>query len=399
MLELENVHYSTYRRILFLILGASLSFSKILLGLNVSISDAIILLVLLYLLSQHRLFFIKVELLMLSVIIYKLAVSLFIIPNILNVKSISANPIIKLAVVFLYFFISICFENGEILLVLKGFIYFNVIIGIIGILITFLNLELVFPFLMEYDRYIGLMNDPNYYSLIQVLSLAIVSSQPHEFWHNRILIFVLIVSALLSGSKTSLLVLLIFLIFALIKYSIDLIKSRRFLRLITFLFIIVSSSWVMILAQDFFINIINKIASMSFSLSRILTLFAGNALNSGGSDRSIVWLKGLNVINKTYGFGIGFADYTEVAHNTYLQLIAEWGIIFGGIFILLCLIVMLKNLYSKRYLGFTIGLCLAIFYIYFFDLSLNNSKPFWLFLGLAFSLDVRNHDGIRDKLN
>lgn len=399
MLELENVHYSTYRRILFLILGASLSFSKILLGLNVSISDAIILLVLLYLLSQHRLFFIKVELLMLSVIIYKLAVSLFIIPNILNVKSISANPIIKLAVVFLYFFISICFEKGEILLVLKGFIYFNVIIGIIGILITFLNLELVFPFLMEYDRYIGLMNDPNYYSLIQVLSLAIVSSQPHEFWHNRILIFVLIVSALLSGSKTSLLVLLIFLIFALIKYSIDLIKSRRFLRLITFLFIIVSSSWVMILAQDFFINIINKIASMSFSLSRILTLFAGNALNSGGSDRSIVWLKGLNVINKTYGFGIGFADYTEVAHNTYLQLIAEWGIIFGGIFILLCLIVMLKNLYSKRYLGFTIGLCLAIFYIYFFDLSLNNSKPFWLFLGLAFSLDVRNHDGIRDKLN
>lgn len=399
MLELENVHYSTYRRILFLILGASLSFSKILLGLNVSISDAIILLVLLYLLSQHRLFFIKVELLMLSVIIYKLAVSLFIIPNILNVKSISANPIIKLAVVFLYFFISICFEKGEILLVLKGFIYFNVIIGIIGILITFLNLESVFPFLMGYDRYIGLMNDPNYYSLIQVLSLAIVSSQPHEFWHNRILIFVLIVSALLSGSKTSLLVLLIFLIFALIKYSIDLIKSRRFLRLITFLFIIVSSSSVMILAQDFFINIINKIASMSFSLSRTLTLFAGNALNSGGSDRSIVWLKGLNVINKTYGFGIGFADYTEVAHNTYLQLIAEWGIIFGGIFILLCLIVMLKNLYSKRYLGFTIGLCLAIFYIYFFDLSLNNSKPFWLFLGLAFSLDVRNHDGIRDKLN
>lgn len=409
MLELENVHYSTYRRILFLILGASLSFSKILLGLNVSISDAIILLVLLYLLSQHRLFFIKVELLMLSVIIYKLAVSLFIIPNILNVKSISANPIIKLAIVFLYFFISICFEKGEILLVLKGFIYFNVIIGIIGILITFLNLESVFPFLIGGERYIGLMNDPNYYSLIQVLSLAIVSSQPHEFWHNRILIFVLIVSALLSGSKTSLLVLLIFLIFALIKYSIDLIKSRRFLRLITFLFIIVSSSSVMILAQDFFINIINKIASMSFSLSRILTLFAGNALNSGGSNRSIVWLKALNVINKTYGFGIGFADYTEVtnslsgfglvAHNTYLQLIAEWGIIFGGIFILLCLIVMLKNLYSKRYLGFTIGLCLAIFYIYFFDLSLNNSKPFWFFLGLAFSLDVRNHDGIRDKLN
>ena len=409
MLELENVHYSTYRRILFLMLGASLSFSKIILGMNVSISDAIILLVLLYLLSQHRLFFIKVELLMLYVIIYKLAVSLFIIPNILNVNSISASSIIKLVVVFLYFFISICFEKGEILLVLKGFIYFNVIIGIIGILITFLNLESVFPFLIGSERYIGLMNDPNYYSLIQVLSLAIVSSQSHEFWHSRILIFVLIVSALLSGSKTSLLVLLIFLIFALIKYSIDLIKSRKFLHLITFLLIIVSSSSVMISAQYFFINIINKVASMSFSLSRILTLFAGNALNSGGSDRLTVWLKALSVINKTYGFGIGFADYTEVtnslygfgivAHNTYFQLIAEWGIIFGGIFILLCLIVMLKNLYSKRYLGFTIGLCLAIFYIYFFDLSLNNSKPFWFFLGLAFSLDVRNHNGIRKNLN
>lgn len=235
MLELENVHYSTYRRILFLMLGASLSFSKIILGMNVSISDAIILLVLLYLLSQHRLFFIKVELLMLYVIIYKLAVSLFIIPNILNVNSISASSIIKLVIVFLYFFISICFEKGEILLVLKGFVYFNVIIGIIGILITFLNLESVFPFLIGSERYIGLMNDPNYYSLIQVLSLAIVSSQSHEFWHSRILIFVLIVSALLSGSKTSLLVLLIFLIFALIKYSIDLIKSRKFLHLIMFL--------------------------------------------------------------------------------------------------------------------------------------------------------------------
>ena len=114
MRELENVHYSTYRRILFLMLGASLSFSKIILGMNVSISDAIILLVLLYLLSQHRLFFIKVELLMLYVIIYKLAVSLFIIPNILNVNLISASSIIKLVIVILYFFISISGKKNKI---------------------------------------------------------------------------------------------------------------------------------------------------------------------------------------------------------------------------------------------------------------------------------------------
>ncbi len=65
------------------------------------------------------------------------------------------------------------------------------------------------------------------------------------------------------------------------------------------------------------------------------------SLNDSGSERSVVWINAISVIKYTLGFGVGLVDYVHigsqingillVAHNTYLQVFAEWGILFGAL--------------------------------------------------------------------
>ena len=123
------------------------------------------------------------------------------------------------------------------------------------------------------------------------------------------------------------------------------------------------------------------------SFNRMTSIFKeGTAsINESGSDRSLVWLNAISLIKYTLGFGLGLFDYIHVgtyvngvslvAHNTYLQIFAEWGILFGLVFIFY-LIYLLFNLvkFNKNGRNLVWIVILLILMVYFMTVSFNNSR-------------------------
>ena len=127
-----------------------------------------------------------------------------------------------------------------------------------------------------------------------------------------------------------------------------------------------------------------------------------------GTGRGAIWLAALKIIedNPFLGVGVGNSgceiawhayharkEY-KVAHNTFLPIATETGLI--GLFIFIMLIgSILKNLYTKlkispptldrnfSYLGSAIYLSLASFFVQAMFLNMERDKYLWLLLGLA----------------
>ncbi|HDK4549403.1 TPA: O-antigen ligase family protein, partial [Staphylococcus aureus] len=131
------------------------------------------------------------------------------------------------------------------------------------------------------------------------------------------------------------------------------------------------------------------------SLNRMLSIFEEGfaSLNDSGSERSIVWFNAISVIKYTLGFGVGLVDYVHigsqingiqlVAHNTYLQIFAEWGILFGVVFAVY-LIYLLIELFRFNDSGknMTAIIVMLIMLIYFLAVSFNNSRYVAFILGI-----------------
>ncbi|EPM6862633.1 hypothetical protein [Enterococcus hirae] len=87
--------------------------------------------------------------------------------------------------------------------------------------------------------------------------------------------------------------------------------------------------------------------------------------------------------------GIGFVDYSSVAlsvsgsptiaHNTFLQIAVEWGIVPAMMGMLLVFGQFVRKLLLKKWL-----LCLLILanIIFSFSISLQNSRLLWILVGL-----------------
>ena len=80
--------------------------------------------------------------------------------------------------------------------------------------------------------------------------------------------------------------------------------------------------------------------------------------------------------------GIEFFNYAAIAHNTYLQLFAEWGIPLAIVFFIYVFNIIF-NAYSKSKNEFEKVLSVSVGIMLFGSLaiSLNNMRLFWLFLG------------------
>ncbi|HDE0623003.1 TPA: O-antigen ligase family protein, partial [Staphylococcus aureus] len=131
------------------------------------------------------------------------------------------------------------------------------------------------------------------------------------------------------------------------------------------------------------------------SLDRMASIFEEGfaSLNDSGSERSVVWINAISVIKYTLGFGVGLVDYVHigsqingillVAHNTYLQIFAEWGILFGALFIIFMLYLLFElfrfNISGKNVTAIVVMLTMLI---YFLTVSFNNSRYVAFILGI-----------------
>ncbi|KAB2336563.1 hypothetical protein F7731_09320 [Cytobacillus depressus] len=394
----SNQTFSIYI-LLLILLSSFLNQTYIVFGINSSIADTFLIFGLLYHLASNNIQIPKPHL----IYFLLLSTSILVIATFYTGYKFSVNinhysiikDYTKIIIVFLYFTLGFNVNKNEyIYIALKYFSYTAVFIGLIGIITNMLNINTGL-FYME-SRFKGLINDPNYFSVIQVAALPYFFSNS-SIKYKIVPILIIIYSILLSGSKTGFVVLLLYLmVFLLLNEKVVWWKK---------VFIFIFLPLFLYLYSQTILSIMNNIAAiipvaerLNLFIQDLLSSNVNNALNDGGSSRGGTWEIALKIISMVPLTGIGVGTYTKVAedisgigvlaHNTYLQLFSEWGIIFATIFFIYIFCVIFSPLTTRNSnsLKFIVASIILILLLGSFSISINNARMFWFFLGILASI-------------
>lgn len=383
-------------------LAVSLNYSSILYGVNFSFADFFCILSLMILMLKREVFVPFVPIIFFLVVsITTLITSVFWVP--LKFKyspafSDIAINYMKLFVVFIYFVLG---YNIAKLNITRGFLkhysLFSFIVGTVGVVslilnINFLSEQLFFGGL----RLKGLMNDPNFFAIIQVSAVVYFSRVKKIKTYFRFLVlFFLIVSILATGSKTGLIALCAYGTLRMLEHLFQSKKNIR--KIMQYLLFMIVFVLIIPLIYENIRYIFDTVIKFVPSFSRVEMLFLdyNNALADSGSERTLVWRNAINLIEQSPIIGIGIGTYSGlaemlfgiklIAHNTYLQLCAEW-----GIFLAILLYIYIFSIICKSTIGIksqsSINLILRdiiiVFLIGSISISFNNARMFWVFLGM-----------------
>lgn len=389
----------------FVLMGLFFNQSSIMFGFNISLSDFFLIPVFSYFLFSGRL---RIKLRYLS---FFLALSfvgffaaVFFLPSITPFNA-SLNAVlsgyIKLLASFLYFLVGFSiFEKGWSEAIVRSYSIGAFIIGFLGLLVTFSGTGFLrAQFLYGNVRLRGLMNDPNYFSVIQVSALVFFLRFRGMRKIVRFLVsLTLIMSIIASGSKTGLLTLAIYSVFFLFE------KAYRTRRKVFLLTVICLAVLFALLAYavlvDTLPDILDSLSSIFPAFSRVKLLFTdfSSALVEGGSGRNTAWYMAASIIQLFPVFGIGFGTYSKVsstlfgtrviAHNTFFQIFAEWGIPLAVCFFVFVMFQIIKASQDKRKNDYVVIVArdiVIVLLIGSLGISLNNARMFWFFLGLLAS--------------
>lgn len=389
------------------LMSVFLNQSNVLFGINLSLSDFLILGLLLILLIKQELTLPLTHIVVFSAFsIVILFHSLFIIPN---QYMIAANPLAtlidytKLLVVFLYYVIGFNLSRLKLITAfLKGFTVGAVGIGFIGILISFVPIPYLSSIMLFGEsRLIGFMNDPNFFAVIQCCALSILL-RIHPLNHViRVgAIGIILLSIISSGSKSAVILVGLYSGYFLIGKVVK-IKKATPLNIVSSLFLVLGLLAVIPNLLSYTDEFMAMIVYRFPIFSRVELLFTdfSSAVSDGGSGRAQVWETALHMINSAPLLGIGLGNYItianqfvhdpNVAHNTYLQLSAEWGIVLTALFFLYVgsTLIAVKPIISENdqenQNRQIIRDILIIFLIASVSISLNNARIFWLVLGMS----------------
>lgn len=395
---------STFLNILLIGLAIFIQQSFVIGGINISIADFIILILFAYILINHskiiEVNFILIFILILYIYRILMTVILGVFDDILiiNLKEILATSI-KFAFVVIYLLIgSIILKlSNSRTIFLKSYVISSAMIGILCVFRSVFKTPLLMRLLFFDElRSKGLMNDPNYFAMTQIISLILVFKLTHRFFYRLVLSLIILLSIFTTGSKTaSIIILLLIMGYCAIK-----LFNRNVVSIVS----VLSVFSILLLGAFYMINFGNwhiYDVDLGGSFNRMTSIFKeGTAsINESGSDRSLVWLNAISLIK--YTFGLGLFDYVHVgtylngvslvAHNTYLQIFAEWGIVFGLVFIFY-LIYLLFSLIKFNENGRNIVwiAILLILMVYFMTVSFNNSRYVAFVIGILIYLVQSN---------
>ncbi|MFE1242849.1 O-antigen ligase family protein [Fictibacillus sp. NPDC058756] len=400
-LQTNNINNKFYL-LLIVFIAIFLNQSTIINGANISFADLFCVITLLFLLLNNKLLFpIKPTLffLLLSVII--LFTSTFYVPVAFEYYPSTGNIFInylKLLIIFSYFIVGYNVPNHYYMeKTVKWYSLTALAIGTLGILLTTLNINFLTETLfLGTTRFKGLMNDPNYYAIIQVSAIAYFSRTKNAGkLMSKIAVFFIILSIFISGSKTGFITVFCYFIFRLVE---NIFKARKKInKIIINISLLIPILLIVIYAVFNLNSLLETIANIFPAFSRVQQLLIDfdNSVSENGSSRNSAWMAAIEIIKLSPIIGIGIGTYlgisekmfniNVIAHNTYLQLFTEWGIVlstilFMYIFFLIGKITFKKNIGTE--LNCTLRDILIVFLIGSLAISLNNARMVWFFLGM-----------------
>ncbi|WP_176697152.1 O-antigen ligase [Microbacterium sp. 3J1] len=411
-------HTSQLLLILGCALGLFLNHSTVVEGVNVSIADAF-LVILVFALAAHRRLVIPpfVLVFFLAVVAIAGVTAAVLTPILFGVDAGTAilSDILKMLVSFGYLICGIGVAMAGIhMSVLRWFAIGASAVAALGIVIEVVGIPALRA-TMYYGgaRYRGFMVDPNYWAVLACAALAfLVRDSTMRLALRLPMILSLIVSVLLSGSKTGLITMSV--LFAVL--VIDSVRKSRLKVEIALLFVgvgvAVTVAWGAITQA---VNgVVNQYVEVFPQLQRVSLLIEDpiGAISEGGSGRADTWESGLTMVERSPVFGVGIGSYravngslfgeTTVAHNTYLQLAAEWGLplailFLGWMGVLLVRATRMSGEDSAADDALVVRNMIIVFLIGSFSLSLNNARMFWLFVGVLIYLVYQQRWGAEGK--
>lgn len=407
--ELGRVERSTLRLPLVLacLTGLFLSHSANVGGVNLSIADILLVLTLLALVALQRIIvppFIVVF--FTTLVIVSGLTAMVATPITFGVSPDSGvlSDLLKTFVSLLYLICGVGIAGLRVHIdVLRWFAFGAAGVAIFGIAMEVTGIRLMAE-TMYYGgiRFRGFMVDPNYWAVLASSAIAFLA------WDRGVrpiiragLIISLVISVFLSGSKTGLITLLALgclLLFGRINRS----KNKLGLRFaLSLAIVLVAISFTTII--DDLQRLVNQYIGVLPQLARVSVLIQDplGAITEGGSGRSSAWESGLTMIERSPFVGVGIGAYravngalfgeTTLAHNTYLQLAAEWGLPLAALFFGWLVVLLVRA--SRQTTGshdsrdvVAVRNMVIVFLIGSMSLSLNNARMFWLFLGILIYL-------------
>ena len=257
-------------------------------------------------------------------------------------------------------------------------------------------------------RFRGLMNDPNYFSVLQVTSLVYFSRiKEIKVRYKFLAILITVLSVITSGSKTGIITLFFYLTIRIVEYTFN--QKKNIKAIFSQLFFILTLPIIIIMFPKFELDIVSSIPSFA----RIQLLFTdfNAALSEDGSGRELTLKAALDLIQESPFIGVGISTYTNItsmkysvdnlAHNTFLQLAAEWGIpltVALFTFILLNLLKAKTLSISNPKIALILRDIIIILLVGSLAISLNNARVLWLFLGALFYLNRQNKAKWKGKI-
>lgn len=399
-IELQSQKRKTTLTVVITLMGMFLHQTSGILGINASLADIFCVMVFFILLIQDKLVFpVKHTLFFILLSVVLLINSMFVVPMTISyypeLTSIITNYL-KLLMVFIYFIIGYCIARQSMFdYVLKWYSYFGLTVGCLGIIMTLTNIGLFNDVFFLWGRFKGLMNDPNYYAILQVTALAIAIRRISNNKYKPVIWILVFLSVSISGSKTGMITFIVYLIFYCFESIIR--KKKRLHEAILFCIVLA----IIFLLTPYFVTLINytidKISTFIPIFSRVEVLFNDymSAISNKESSRDAAWGNAINLIAMSPILGIGIGTYggiaemmfgsKTIAHNTYLQLGVEWGVPLIFLFFAYVFYLLGRTSFSKyeefHETSIIIRDVLIVLLIGSFAISLNNARIFWLFLG------------------
>jgi len=346
------------------------------------------------------LFFLVTSIIVLSIAVFYVPNKFEFCPDITGVIS----NYIKLVASFIYFIIGFNLarlnftEN-----IINWFSIGALIMGVVATVFTIFNVKLFSNLLFDNGiRFKGLMGDPNYFSILQICAISYyIGTNKKKKGFKCIIVFFLLMSILVSGSKTGVITLLMyFLVLKPIDKLLNLhIKVKT---IITSILIITLIALIVLIFSYKINNLLIYISQRIPALDRVIVVFTdfNSAVTGNGSGRDVTWGAALKIIELSPLIGVGVGTYTgisnqlwnvnTVAHNTYLQLSVEWGLPLAVTFFLYVYFIIVKVSFVKSTRtehNIILRDMIFAFLIGSFAISLNNARMFWMFLG-AFLYEI-----------
>ncbi|AQX16741.1 MULTISPECIES: O-antigen ligase family protein [Tessaracoccus] len=396
--------------------GVLLNQSDVVFGINLSLADPVALLLLLTatlfsnLKVPHRplVFFLLVSTVTLSV-------SLWLVPLWVT-SGASLQTVLrdyaKACASFGFFVIGVNLVRvGRTWALMRAFVVAAVAVGAIGMLSLLLPaVRTLEVFFFGGFRFRGLINDPNYYSALAVTALALLWRDPRaRSWHRMVGTLSLIGATLATGSKTGAMVLAVWISWRLLGDSrspADAPASFGGRRLLTVAGLVITTALVLSFANpDRSGKLAAAVASIP-ALNRIAPLLTnfGSAIAQDGSSRDAVWGNAMSLIEMSPIAGVGMGTYLEVsraangvpllAHNTVLQLAAEWGLPLAALFFIWAAGLLFRRPGPGSRATWLAGRdALLVLLVASTGVSLNNARTFWLLLGVTWASLISGGQG------